>query len=30
MRSTTRYDVPGAKWPNHGFRLVALGTPAAK
>ena len=25
MRSSTRYDVLGAKWPNYGFRVVALG-----
>ncbi len=25
MRSTTRYDVLSAKWPNYGFRVVALG-----
>ena len=26
LRSTTRYDVLSAKWPNYGFRVVALGT----
>ena len=25
-RSATRYDVLSAKWPNYGFRVVALGT----
>lgn len=25
MESTTRYDVHSAKWPNYGFRVVALG-----
>ena len=25
LRSTTRYDVLSAKWPNYGFRVVALG-----
>jgi sulfatase modifying factor 1 len=25
LRATTRYDVLGAKWPNYGFRVVALG-----
>jgi len=25
MESTTRYDVYSAKWPNYGFRVVALG-----
>jgi len=30
MRSATRYDVLGAKWPNYGFRVVLLGTPEAK
>ena len=25
MRSTTRYDVLSAKWPNYGFRVVTLG-----
>jgi len=25
MESTTRYDVYSAKWPNYGFRIVALG-----
>jgi len=30
MRSSTRYDVLSAKWPNYGFRVVALGAPAAK
>ena len=27
MRSATRYDVLSAKWPNYGFRVVALGSP---
>jgi sulfatase modifying factor 1 len=27
MRSATRYDVISARWPNYGFRVVALGTP---
>ena len=26
LRSTTRYDVHSAKWPNYGFRVVALGS----
>ncbi|MAT47875.1 MAG: hypothetical protein CMO35_10675 [Verrucomicrobiaceae bacterium] len=26
LRSTTRYDVLSAKWPNYGFRVVALGS----
>ncbi len=26
LRSSTRYDVLSAKWPNYGFRVVALGT----
>jgi len=26
LRSGTRYDVLSAKWPNYGFRVVALGT----
>jgi len=26
LRSNTRYDVPSAKWPNYGFRIVALGS----
>jgi formylglycine-generating enzyme required for sulfatase activity len=30
MLSSTRYDVLSAQWPNYGFRVVALGTPAAK
>jgi sulfatase modifying factor 1 len=30
LRSTTRYDVLSAKWPNYGFRVVALGGPAPK
>lgn len=30
MRSSTRYDVWGAKWPNYGFRVVALGGADAK
>ena len=25
LRSTTRYDVLSAKWPNYGFRVAALG-----
>jgi len=25
LRSTTRYDVLSGKWPNYGFRVVALG-----
>lgn len=25
LRSSTRYDVLSAKWPNYGFRVVALG-----
>lgn len=25
LRSGTRYDVLSAKWPNYGFRVVALG-----
>lgn len=25
MRSSVRYDVYGAKWPNYGFRVAALG-----
>jgi sulfatase modifying factor 1 len=25
MRSTTRYDVLSAKWPNYGFRVALLG-----
>lgn len=25
LRSQTRYDVLSAKWPNYGFRVVALG-----
>lgn len=25
LRSTTRYDVLSAEWPNYGFRVVALG-----
>ena len=25
LRSNTRYDVLSAKWPNYGFRVVALG-----
>ena len=31
LRAATRYDVLSAKWPNYGFRVVALGTgdPAA-
>ena len=27
LRSATRYDVLSAKWPNYGFRVVALGSP---
>lgn len=30
MQLTTRYDVYSAKWPNYGFRVVALGGPEAK
>ena len=30
MRSATRYDVLSAKWPNYGFRVVALGTAETK
>ena len=34
LRSSTRYEVLSAKWPNYGFRVVALGSgkvrPAAK
>ena len=30
MRSTARYDVLSAKWPNYGFRVAALGAPAAR
>jgi len=30
MRSGIRYDVLSAKWPNYGFRVVALGSPEAK
>jgi dienelactone hydrolase/formylglycine-generating enzyme required for sulfatase activity len=26
MHSSTRYDVLSAKWPNYGFRVVALGS----
>jgi len=26
MRSAIRYDVLSAKWPNYGFRVVALGS----
>jgi len=26
LLSSTRYDVYGAKWPNYGFRVVALGS----
>ena len=26
MRSVSRYDVLSAKWPNYGFRVVALGS----
>lgn len=29
LLSSTRYDVFGAKWPNYGFRVVALGGGAA-
>ena len=25
LRSQTRYEVLSAKWPNYGFRVVALG-----
>ncbi|MFT4546822.1 MAG: sulfatase modifying factor 1 [Verrucomicrobiales bacterium] len=30
LRSSTRYDVLSAKWPNYGFRVVALGSGKAK
>jgi formylglycine-generating enzyme required for sulfatase activity len=30
LLATTRYDVFGAKWPNYGFRVVALGSGKAK
>ena len=30
MRSTARYNVYGAKWPNYGFRVVALGGSESK
>jgi formylglycine-generating enzyme required for sulfatase activity len=30
LRSTTRYDVLSAKWPNYGFRVVALGGATSK
>ncbi len=30
LRSTTRYDVLSAKWPNYGFRVVALGAAAGR
>jgi len=30
MRSATRYDVLSAKWPNYGFRVVALGDSETK
>ncbi len=30
MRSATRYDVRSEKWPNYGFRVVALGTQETK
>ncbi|MDH3583571.1 MAG: formylglycine-generating enzyme family protein [Phycisphaerae bacterium] len=26
LRSSTRYEVDSAKWPNYGFRVAALGT----
>ena len=26
LRASTRYDVLSAKWPNYGFRVVALGS----
>ena len=28
LQSSTRYDVYGAKWPNYGFRIAALGSAA--
>lgn len=30
LRSTTRYDVLSAKWPNYGFRVATLGGSTAK
>jgi formylglycine-generating enzyme required for sulfatase activity len=30
MRSTARYDVLSAKWPNYGFRVAALGASESK
>jgi len=30
LRSSTRYDVLSAKWPNYGFRVVALGRGKAR
>jgi len=30
LRSSTRYDVLSAKWPNYGVRLVALGPGKAR
>jgi sulfatase modifying factor 1 len=30
LRSSARYDVLSAKWPNYGFRVVALGTGKSK
>jgi formylglycine-generating enzyme required for sulfatase activity len=30
LLSYTRYDVYGAKWPNYGFRVVALGGSASE
>ena len=29
LLSSTRYEVYGAKWPNYGFRVVALGSGTA-
>jgi sulfatase modifying factor 1 len=29
LQSSTRYEVFGAKWPNYGFRVVALGAGTA-
>ena len=30
LRSSTRYEVLSAKWPNYGFRVVALGASISK
>ena len=30
LLATTRYDVDSAKWPNYGFRVVALGSGKAE